>query len=56
MRATDRDLEILAEHSPDWFPECCGNEGWRGHLCSMHDGWIEGWYACEAALRGAGRL
>ena len=36
--------------------QCCGDDQWRGHLCTFHQGYEDGADAAVVALREAGLL
>ena len=41
------------------FKGCCDGPEWRGHLCQYHQGWVDGYDACDehvGKLREAGSL
>ena len=34
----DRRAQALGRHL-----DCCGNDAYRGRLCTYHQGWADGW-------------
>lgn len=46
MRLSEADRALLSRHSPT-FEGCCGNDDWRGRVCSYHEGFLDGYDAAE---------
>jgi hypothetical protein len=52
----DELIDELVKHSIALQPKCCGNDEWRGRLCSYHQGFADGAEAALRFLHEAGKL
>ena len=48
-RSTHEERRILSDYCAS-YDGCCGSQDWRTHVCTYHEGWLDGWDTAKREL------
>lgn len=46
MTLDSEEIELLTKVCPSYIG-CCDGPEWRGHTCSYHEGWLDGYAVAD---------